>query len=407
MAQDSAAAPGLDAPGPEAGDASSVPGLDDPGPEAVAGGARPEGPPAAAPPRPLLAPPGGRPTFVMAIPETGHWSVFGSEAVLGAQLALRNLGGGFDLKTIDETARDFPDRLRSLGSPVVVLGHLFETSLALGAPFYSRAGAPVLLTFIESQETQGLGDGFVRLLPDPAAQGRRLAKEVPRSGKRIKHVYILEGPDPAQRELSEAFREALLNPQAPAPTKANPKPSKPRAMSAKNVSTIPIDSPGDLKVLQEIKSVPQDWILVALPPRLAMRAAPILGSTGFKKATFLMPTSLALREVGASYLAVEIKNLQVALPLEIGSGKNLNKVLAEFRRRFVQFHRREPSWAAVVAYDAATLAALAASSEEGPASYLSDAEIPHVAAAGRLTLSGEGWPVSMVKLDQERLHWLP
>jgi ABC-type branched-subunit amino acid transport system substrate-binding protein len=358
-------------------------------------------------PYPILAPPGGKPTFVMAVPNSGHWATFGIDAAMGAELALKTIGGGFELKTIDEAAPDFAYRLRSLGSPVAIMGHLYESRLSQGAPYYAKAGAPILLTYIESQKTSELGPAFVRLLPDPASQGRRLAKEVPRTGKRIKQVYVLEGPEPGQKELAEAFREALINPQAPPPTKANPKPSKPRALKATSVNTIPVDKPEDLNVLLEIKGSPQDWILVALPPRLAMRAAPVLASSGFKRATFLIPTSLAIREIGASFLAVDIKNAQVAVPLEFGSGKTLNKALSEFRRRFIQYHRREPSWAAVMAYDAATLAGLAASSEEGALPYLGDAETVHVGVAGRLTLSEDGWPLSAIKLDPERLHWLP
>ncbi|MDR2368989.1 MAG: hypothetical protein LBF58_12960 [Deltaproteobacteria bacterium] len=356
---------------------------------------------------PVLAPADGKPTLVMAVPGSGHWASFGADAVLGAELALKNIGAGFELKTVDEAAPDFAGRLRSLGFPVAVMGHLYESSLAMGAPYYSRAGAPVLLTYIESPQTAELGPSFVRLLPDPASQGRRLAKEVPRSGNRIKQVYVLEGPEPAQRELAEAFRESLINPQAPAPTKANPKPSKPRAMKASNVNTVPINGPEDLKVLLDLKGNPKDWVLVALPPRLALRAAPILASSGFKRATFLMPTSLALREIGASYLAVDIKNAQVALPLDFGTGKNLNKALIDFRRRFVQYHRREPSWAAVMAYDAATLASLAASNDGGALPFLGDAGMVHVGVAGRMTLSEDGWPISTVRLDPGRLHWLP
>jgi ABC-type branched-subunit amino acid transport system substrate-binding protein len=354
-----------------------------------------------------LAPPGGTPTFIMAVPSSGYWASFGLDAVMGAELAIKKIGGGFDLKTIDEAGADFASQIRNLGRPVAVMGHLYESRLAQGAPYYAKAGAPTIITYIEDPKTQELGPSFVRFLPDPASQGRRLAKEVPRTGKRVKQVYILEGPETSQKQLAEAFRESLVNPQAPAPTKANPKPTKPRALKASTVNTIPIDKPEDLKVLLELKGTPQDWILVALPPRLAMRAAPIIAASGFKRATFLMPTSLAIREIGATFLAVNITNAQVALPLEFGSGKNLNRALTDFRRRFIQYHRREPSWAAVLAYDATTLAGLAASSDTGALPFLEDSEMVHSGAAGRMTLSQDGWPISTVKLDQERLHWLP
>jgi ABC-type branched-subunit amino acid transport system substrate-binding protein len=327
--------------------------------------------------------------------------------MLGASLALKAIGGGFELKAIDEAATDFPNYLRSLGTPVAIMGHLYESRLSQGAPYYAKSGAPVLLTYVESAQASELGPGFVRLLPNPASQGRRIAKDVPRTGKKIKQVYILEGPDPAQKELAEAFRESLVNPTAPAPTKANPKPSKPRALKASSVNTIPINSPGDLKVIMGLKGSPQDWVLVALPPWLAMRAGRVLAESEFKRANILLPTSLAIRDLGASYIAMGLKYAQVALPLEIGSGKNANKALAEFQRRFVQSFRREPSWAAVLAYDATTLASLAAHSAEGSRPFLEDAEMTHIGAAGRLTLGEDGWPVSMVKLDSERLHWLP
>ncbi|MDR1049872.1 MAG: hypothetical protein LBP95_02095 [Deltaproteobacteria bacterium] len=367
-------------------------------------------PPAPARPLPTvpeLAPAGGPPTFILVAPETGHWSVFGSEAVLGAELAIKNMGGNFALKTVDESDPALAGYLQALGSPLVVFGHLFETTLAQAAPYYKKIGAPVILTYIESPQTADLGPGYVRLLPDPASQGRRLAREVPRSGKRVRQVFILEGPDQPQKELAEAFRQHLVNPAAPEPTKADPKPQKPRAMKPSQVTTVAIENADDLLAVNDFKSTPQDWILVALPPRLAMRAAPILGGSSMKRATFLLPMSLSVREIGAAFLAADIRNAQMALPLEFGSGKTANKNLSEFRRRYLQFHRREPSWAAVVAYDAATLAQLAVSNEGGAMSYLSDGEMAHVTAAGRPTLGSDGWPVSMVKMNADQLHWLP
>ncbi|MDR0355992.1 MAG: hypothetical protein LBJ64_09725 [Deltaproteobacteria bacterium] len=356
---------------------------------------------------PLLAPPDGPPTLVLSVPESGPWSVFGAEALLGAELALKALGSNLEIKTIDEAGQDFANSLWALGSPVAVVGHLYEPTLARAVPYYIKSGSPVILPYLDSPDTDQLGGSFVRLLPDPSVQGRRLAMEVPRSGKRVRNVYILEGSDPPQSQLAEAFREHLLNPKAPEPTKANPRPSKPRAMKASVVHTLKINNVDDLKAIDEIKSTPQDWILLALSPRMAMRAAPYLGSSSLKRATFLAPLSLSVREIGAAYLAVDIRSLMMTLPLTDGAGKNANKKLAEFRRLFVQRYLREPSWAAVMAYDAVSLAGRGLTEEEGLVARLADSESVIDAVSGQMTLSPEGWPTSVYKLDANRLHWLP
>ncbi|MDR1487887.1 MAG: ABC transporter substrate-binding protein [Deltaproteobacteria bacterium] len=345
------------------------------------------------------------PSIVLTAPLTGHWSVFGAESKLGASLAMKTISSGFELLSLDEQDPGLADELASKNPPLVAIGHLFESSVELVAPYYLKTDTPVLLPFIDNPALDVLGPTFLRLLPGPDKQGLRLASEVPRN-KSVGKVYIFEGPDPANKALAESFREALIHPQSPPPTKANPKPSKPRALAEKAVVTVKIESLQDIAAVKDIKGAAQDWVLLALPVRLALKVAPVLGESKLKRSTFIAPFSLSLREVGAAYLAVGIRNLRVAVPVEnVDNAKN--KTFRDFSRRHTQLFRREPSWASVMAYDATTLASLASSSEEGPTAYLTDPELVHTGAAGRYSRSEGDWPFSVIKLDADKLVLLP
>jgi ABC-type branched-subunit amino acid transport system substrate-binding protein len=329
------------------------------------------------------------------VPEDGPWSIFGREARLGAALALSAFVGDLALASYDETASDLVDRLAAAPPPRAVIGHLFEDSLAAASPVYLQSRTPVLLPFLDNPDLASLGPGFFRLLPDPAGQGLRLAQEVPRGGQRLREIFILEGPDPSSKQAAEAFRQHLIDPQAPPPTPRNPKPSKPRAISAKKITTVPIEGPEDLKIIGELKGTPQDHVLLALPLRLALRAAPALARSKLKRATLLAPTWLAVRELGAAYLALDLNGLFVLVPGDVGTPKSRSRAWDAMSERYLQRWRLDPTWVAGAAYDAVALAALAAASEDGPAAYLSDPELTRLR------------PSTAVRVDSGRLPLLP
>ncbi|MDR1656259.1 MAG: ABC transporter substrate-binding protein [Deltaproteobacteria bacterium] len=345
---------------------------------------------------------------IVAAPRSGPWAVFGQDSEMGAALGLKSLGGDIRLRFIDEESPQLIREIISSPPPAAIIGHLYESTLAAAYPYYQAAKIPVILPFLEQISLDVLGPTFFRLRADAAFQGQKLALEVPRTGnRRPEQVIILQGPGEAEGALAEAFREALINPKAPAPTKQNPKPSTPRALNAKVVFTVPVNSFSDLAVLKELKTSPRDWVLIALPNRLALKAAPVLSETKLKRGTFIAPMWLAVREVGAVYLDVDINNLQVLVPVDLGTAKNPNKALIEFTRRYTQLYRRSPSWASVMAYDAARLACLATSGEQGPEDFLADRQQIRNGASGNYDLSGSGWPMSLLKVEENRLSFLP
>ncbi|MDR2441895.1 MAG: ABC transporter substrate-binding protein [Deltaproteobacteria bacterium] len=347
-------------------------------------------------------------SVLLVAPRTGPWSVFGQDAELGANMAIKSLGDSFKLRTIDEESPELLFDLTASPPPAAIIGHLYESSLLSVYPYYNQAKVPVLLTFLGQVPSRDLEPNYFKFPPEASIEGLKLALEVPRTGnRRPEQIIILQGPGPVEEALAEAFRQSLLNPSAPPATKQNPKPTKPRALNAKNVFTIPISQASDLAVLNELKISARDLVLLALPVRLAMSAAPVLSETKLKRGTLFAPTWLAVREVGAVYLAVGIENLQVLVPVDTGTTRNPNKSLNDFTRRYTQLYRREPTWASVLAFDAARLACLAASAEEGPSSFLADQNLSRTGVAGRYDLTGSGWPTSLIKVDEGRLAFLP
>ncbi|MDR3203256.1 MAG: ABC transporter substrate-binding protein [Deltaproteobacteria bacterium] len=353
--------------------------------------------------------PGASPALLIVAPLNGPWSVFGREAKSAADLALKSLGQGFEVIMADETELDFPKNLNNISKPAAVAGHLFEPNLVAAAPWYLKNKTPVILPFLDNPETKLLGQSFFRLLPDPIYQGRFLARFVPRGPKKIRKVFILEGPEESQKILAQAFREALTEPQKKEKTIKSPKTQLPRLrpLSAKQVETLYVENYQDLNYLIEHKASPNDYVLLALPSRFALKAASLLAQAGYNKSTVLAPLSLSIREIGAAYLALDFKALLVLVPFEEGSSKNPNQTLTDFVARYAQNYRQEPSWAAIVSYDTLTLAALASSSEEGPMNFLTDTEAAHNGVVGRYFLSDEGWPLNLIKVTSEKLYLLP
>lgn len=365
--------------------------------------------PVPAPPPPEIPIPRAYPPAIYLVaPTSGPWSIIGSDSELGTRLGLASVGDGFEVRILDEDSPSFARDLYSGPAPVAIVGHLYERTLAAAWPWYQRAEVPVISPFLSQSALTDLGEGFVGLMPDAAAQGLKLALEVPRSGsRRPGQVIILQGPEPADEILAETFREALLNPQAPEPTKRNPKPSKPRALNSKIVFTIPVKNPGDLSVLSELKVSPKDWVLLAMPSRLVLRCVPIISQGNLKRAVFLAPTWLATREVGALFLAAGMPGLQALVPLDMGTGSKPNRSLDDLILRYTRAYRREPTWPALMAYDVARLAAMAASDEAGVAANLADIETERSGSSGMYTLAPGGWPTTLVKVEEGRLYLFP
>jgi ABC-type branched-subunit amino acid transport system substrate-binding protein len=361
-------------------------------------------PPPPAAPIPKASPP----AVYLVAPATGPFSPLGGDVELGVKLGLKSVGDSLALRVLDEDSPGFLRELFASPAPVVAIGHLYEASLAGAWPWYQAAGVPVVSPFLDGLAISELGESFIGLMPSPAAQGLRLAREVPKTGsRRPNQVIILQGPEPADEALAEAFREGLINPPAPEPTRRNPKPAKPRGMNAKLVLTIPVSSAGDLRVLSELKTSSRDVVLLALPSRLVLRCAPALAESDLRRATYLAPVWLATREMGALFIGASMPDFQALVPLGMGTASKPNKSLDELIIRYARAYRREPTWPALVAYEVARLAALAAADEAGAGASLADKELERSGTAGAFTLSPGGWPSTLVKIDESRLSLLP
>jgi ABC-type branched-subunit amino acid transport system substrate-binding protein len=327
-------------------------------------------------------------------------SIFGQESRRGAELALKALGIGFNLEHADEEER-VESQIPNLKDVKVALGHYSEKSLARSAPYYIHYGIPALLPYLENPEIATLHENFFQLAPDYSAQGSRLAQEVLQS-KKPSQVVMLVGPERPQRLLADAFASALKK-GLTVPSPGAGKPAKKLApLSSKiKVHRLDVAVAGELAALKDLKGGSQDLVLLALPPALALEAGPALAASKFSKSRFLGGASLGLREVGAEYLALGL-GLTLCLPV---APAPKNAAYAAFARRYEHYAKNAPTWPAVLAYDAATMA-IKAASMGNVLEYLKEPNRPHQGLTASYVLNS-GAPAQALKVSGDNVAFLP
>jgi ABC-type branched-subunit amino acid transport system substrate-binding protein len=341
------------------------------------------------------------PAILFTAPKDGDFYHFGNSAILGAELAHKVYGGGFDLIVENEDEGPLYNRVSHFGRVKIAAGHLFESSLAENAPYYKRFRIPVLLPFLDNWETATLGSGFYQLMPDIPAQARLLAErtlKIPSS--KLSRIIILESPAAPFQLLADTYVATLKDPSALSTGK-----QKKRPLAGKvKVLRFVIHSPADLAtVIAENKLNPQDVVFLALSNSQAVQVAPYFIESNFQKATFLGGASLANRDVCLVYLASKL-NLELVVPLDLKNSKI--DALNQFIHRFRLSYKQEPTWPSVLAYDAVTMAIKASSVPEG-ALYLNSGDKGPEGLAGYYSFADRKVPAEVVKVVRESAVYFP
>jgi hypothetical protein len=239
-------------------------------------------------------------------------------------------------------------------------------------------------------------------MPDYATQGRRLAQEILSQSKKPAQVVMLVGPERPQRLLADAFANALSQGLIIPPNEKNNSPKKLAPLSSKvKVHRLDLTVVGELSSLKDLKGGSQDVVLLSLPPSLALEAGPVLSTSKFSKARFLGGAALGLREVGAEYRALGL-SLTLCLPVVPAPKNNSYGV---FARRYEYFTKNAPTWPAILAYDAATLA-IKAASMGNIKEYFREVDRPHQGLTANYVLNKGAQP-QLLKVGDDNLAFLP
>jgi len=307
----------------------------------------------------------GPAVFLLAAPESGPLAELGLRARQGAELALNIWGGGYKLEILNESRPDSLDEI-DLGPVALVLGYFTEKRFAADAPRYLYLRKPVLLPFLTNEEAAARGPGlFFRLMPTPRDQGRFLALEILKLGRRPGRLLLVTGAAPAQADFLAALTETLANPAhaladgKPSPAGAEIKPLDPKA----RVVTVSLDQALAPEGLARFGPNKPDLAVLALDPAEALRLAPRLAREGYEKIPLWGAVPLGFREVGAGFINLGL-NLRLGLPAANVLSQD-KPATRDFTRQFIEAYKARPTWISALAFDSLNLAVKAASSGEG------------------------------------------
>ncbi len=354
------------------------------------------------------------PTLLLALPFSGPLKPFGDDAKRGGELALKNLGGGFDMALVDETD-PWPEEL-SLENVPVVSGYFTESGLAEHAPRYLYLKKPVLLPFLGKRGGAALGpDTFFRLMPDEGEQGEYLAMRLLTLKKRPRRILIIQGGGAPEAAMLEAFHKTLAEPPQP-PEPPAPKPGQRKAPQpapvrplAKNAVIETVSHSGDLKNIPAFAKNAPEMILLAVNAEEAVLLAPRLAAAKFPKATHLWGgLGLGFREVGAAFGASFKLNLSLALPIDLADDGNA--AVRAFKNAYISEYKIRPTWISALAYDSLNLAikAVSATVVTGQTAAFLNGHSHHALGAYQLAPGGGGRPpLTLMAVDEESLAYLP
>jgi ABC-type branched-subunit amino acid transport system substrate-binding protein len=357
-------------------------------------------------------------TFLLTVPLSGSLASWGQKAWQGAELAFSNWGGGFKLKILDENGDSRILDEIDFRKVAASIGYFTENRFSIDAPRYIYFKTPVLLPYLSTKEAAGLGPGiFFRLLSTSQEQGRFLALEILKKSKRPTSLLIITGSGSAQIAQTAALIETLVNPppllmspleegaSSRAQSKAAPplKPLDPKVQ----VLTLNIDQALDSERLPEFGRRSPELIILALDLDEALRLVPTLAEAPYRKAVFWGSFPLGFRDVGAAFIAFNLK-LELALP-----GANLvnskNQAVLDFNRQYLETYQAHPTWIAALAFDSLNLAIKAVSSGETDVAVLDFlARRNHQAlTAYDLSSNGASPPQALMSVSNETLGYLP
>lgn len=358
------------------------------------------------------------PTLILALPQSGPLAPFGQSAANGAELALKTLGGGFNMVTVDEMA-PWPEDLPLTNAPVIS-GYFTESGLAAHAPRFMFLKKTVLLPFLGGRRGAALdAKNFFRLMPAADEEGEYLAMRTLTLKRRPRRLLIIEGPGEADAAIAERFTSVLAEPiqpsapPAPRPgqktSRKTPKPAPVKPLD-KNAVIVTITPEDDLAAIKEFSQNPKnapELIILAVDLPTALELAPRLAASKFSKAPVWGGSQLGFREAGAAFVALNLK-LSLALPVDLAD--NSIGAVRDFSNAYIREYKIQPTWVSALAYDSLNLAikAVSATVLTGQISTFLNGHSHHSLGAYELTPGGAGRPpLTMMAVTETSLAHLP
>lgn len=311
-------------------------------------------------------------TFLLVVPQSGPLANLGQQARQGAEVAMKTWGGGFNLEVIDEGEQAVENI--DFNKIAVVIGYFTESAFHRDAPRYIYLKKPVLLPYLTNAAAAALGpDRFYNLMAAYEGQGQFMAMEILNMKTRYGRILIIQGEGENQAELAEALKKTLAEPVQPKPLaadsgKTNRKPA-PRVKpldSKAQVVTVDLEQALKPDSIQEFSKRPPELIILAVDLLEAMQVAPVLADSKFAKTPLWGGVNLGLRDTGAAFAFLKLR-LSLCVPtINLVQTNPSPKALLDFKNRYIETWRTQPTWISALSYDAMNIAIkAAANAEEG------------------------------------------
>ena len=331
--------------------------------------AQTEAEPASQPAAPAVRPANPPKTFLLVVPQSGSLADLGQQARQGAEVALKTWGGGFNLKVIGEGELT-PEEV-DFSKVAVVIGYFTESAFYQDAPRYLYLKKPVLLPYLTNPEAAARGHSFYRLMAGYDEQGSFMAMEMLGMKTRPGRILIIQGAGPNQAALVDTLKKTLAEPVQPeAPPadsgqKNRKTPARVRPLDSKaQIVTVDLNQALEPDSIKEFGKRTPDLIIMAVDLGEALKLAPILADSKFAKTPLWGGVNLGFREAGAAFASLKLR-LSLCVPT-INPVQASPKALLDFKNRYVDTWRTQPTWISALSYDAMNMAIkAAANAEEG------------------------------------------
>lgn len=118
--------------------------------------------------------------------------------------------------------------------------------------------------------------------------------------------------------------------------------------------------------IQEFSKRPPELIILAVDLLEAMQVAPVLADSKFAKTPLWGGVNLGLRDTGAAFAFLKLR-LSLCVPtINLVQTNPSPKALLDFKNRYIETWRTQPTWISALSYDAMNIAIkAAANAEEG------------------------------------------
>lgn len=312
-------------------------------------------------------------TFLLVVPQSGPLAKLGQQARQGAEVAMKTWGGGFNLEIIDEGEQAAENI--DFSKIAVVIGYFTESAFHRDAPRYIYLKKQVLLPYLTNAAAAALGpDRFYRLMAGYEGQGQFMAMEILNMKARYGRILIIQGEGENQAKLAEALKNTLAEPVQPKPLPADsgktgrkPAPRVKALDSKAQVITVDLEQALAPASIKEFSKRPPELIILAVDLLEALKLAPVLADSKFAKVPLWGGVNLGLRDTGAAFAFLKLR-LSLCVPTInlVQTNPSPPKALLDFKSRYIEAWRTQPTWISALSYDAMNIAIKAAAhAEEG------------------------------------------